>query len=199
MSQQKLNPLEELMQRIKYSVMAMLLLLFVAAPPLMAQDEATEQAGNPLAGFTAGVNVAYPVVTGKFYEGDTGPVVGIVVGTPYGFPLGPFSLGVGAGIEYAMFGNDKQEVGAFATVNTMVYSTPQGPISLYGGVGLLGGLGVIGGAFFDYMVPNVPLVIKPYVRANISTSAAVDDQGNSAPTGWIQLGAMLSYDISTLF
>lgn len=187
------------MQRIKYSVMAMLLLLFVAAPPLMAQDEATEQAGNPLAGFTAGVNVAYPVVTGKFYEGDTGPVVGIVVGTPYGFPLGPFSLGVGAGIEYAMFGNDKQEVGAFATVNTMVYSTPQGPISLYGGVGLLGGLGVIGGAFFDYMVPNVPLVIKPYVRANISTSAAVDDQDNSAPTGWIQLGAMLSYDISTLF
>jgi len=34
------------------------------------------------------------------------------------------------------------------------------------------------------------MVVKPYVRANISTGAA-----NGDLTGWIQIGAMLSYSL----
>jgi|TARA_B100000315_G_scaffold191566_1_gene181798 hypothetical protein len=193
---------------------SIILVLTISVFPLAAQDdadgEATEEVvedemfeeemedvGSPLAGFTAGLNVAYPVVTGEYYteDGDLGPVVGFVVGTPYGLPLGPFNLGVGAGLDIAMFGNNKNEVGFFGTVNAVVYETPQGPISVYGGIGLLGGVGIIGGASFDYSVSNIPLVIKPYLRANISSSGT---EGGD-PTGWIQLGAMFSYDISTLF
>ena len=66
--------------------------------------------------------------------------------------------------------------------------TAQGPISVFGGVGLLEGLGLIGGVSLDYAIPNQPIVIKPYVRANITTGAA-----GGEPTGWIQLGAMVSY------
>ena len=77
-------------------------------------------------------------------------------------------------------------------LNASVLETPNGPVSVFGGAGLLDGLGLIGGASFDYAVPDQPIVVKPYVRANITTGAAGTDD-DPAPTGWIQLGAMVSY------
>ncbi|MDP6381555.1 MAG: hypothetical protein QF662_09455, partial [Phycisphaerae bacterium] len=111
------------------------------------------------------------------------PVFGVVVGTPYGLPLGPFNVGVNVGLESA-----NGLTGVFGILNASVYETPQGPVSVFGGAGLLDGLGIIGGASMDIAIPDQPIVVKPYVRANISTAAA-----GGEPTGWIQVGAMVSY------
>lgn len=191
------------MKRISYLVLISLFVVF-AIQPLTAQDEAAAEdtsmveeyyeADSPLAGYTVGLNAGYPLVTGEFYKDRTGPVVGLVFGTPYGFAVGPFNLGVGGGVEIAMM--EEQAIGVFASVNSTVYTTPAGPISVYGGAGYYNGLGLLGGAYFDYMVPNMPIVVKPYVRATISTSAAKDASGSNAPTGWIMGGVMLLYDLS---
>ena len=163
----------------RVSILLIIATLFVV--PLTAQ--------SAMAGYTVGVNVGYPVVTGEAFESlGVKPVLGVVVGTPYGMPLGPFNVGVNVGLESA-----NGFTGIFGILNASVYELPQGPVSVFGGVGLLEGLGLIGGASFDYAVPDQPIVVKPYVRANITTGAAMDENGDSAPTGWIQLGAMVSY------
>ena len=145
---------------------------------------------SALSGFTVGLNVAMPVIGGEFYaESGMDPVFGVVVGTPYGLPLGPFTIGLNAGIESA-----NGLFGVFGILNAAVAEVAGGPVSLFGGVGMLEGMGIIGGASWDY--PMDPVVIKPYVRGTITTAGAtvggVPD-GDSAPTGWIQVGAMVSY------
>ena len=140
---------------------------------------------SALSGFTVGLNVAYPVVTGEAFE-DLGvePVFGVVVGTPYGLPLGPFTIGMNVGIESA-----NGMTGVFGILNAAVAEIAGGPVSVFGGVGMLEGIGMIGGASWDY--PMDPVIIKPYVRANISTKGAGPELED--PTGWIQVGAMVSY------
>ena len=145
---------------------------------------------SALSGFTVGLNVAMPVIGGEFYaESGMDPVFGVVIGTPYGLPLGPFSIGLNAGIESA-----NGLFGVFGILNAAVAEVAGGPVSVFGGVGMLEGMGIIGGASWDY--PMDPVVIKPYVRGTITTAGAtvggVPD-GDSAPTGWIQVGAMVSY------
>jgi len=156
-------------------------------------EEEMEDVGSPFTGFTLGLNFGMPVMGGAFYE-ESGmdPVFGLVIGTPYGLPLGPFNVGVNAGIESA-----NGLMGVFGILNVTVTEVGGGPVSVFGGVGLLEGIGIIGGASWDYSMD--PIVIKPYVRGTITTGAALDEDGDAAPTGWIQVGAMVSYDISTLF
>ena len=158
----------------------------VVALPAPAAEEAPA-APSALSGFTVGLNVAYPVWTGEAFE-DLGvePVFGVVVGTPYGLPLGPFSIGMNVGIESA-----NGMTGVFGILNAAVAEVAGGPVSLFGGVGMLEGMGIIGGASWDY--PMDPVMIKPYVRATVTTGAAMDENGDVAPTGWIQVGAMVSY------
>ena len=161
----------------RVSILLIIATLFVV--PLTAQ--------SAMAGYTVGVNVGYPVVTGEAFESlGVKPVLGVVVGTPYGMPLGPFNVGVNVGLESA-----NGFTGIFGILNASVYELPQGPVSVFGGVGLLDGVGLIGGASLDYAIPNQPIVAKPYVRANISMAGA-GPEGDD-PTGWIQLGAMVSY------
>ncbi|MBC8322471.1 MAG: hypothetical protein H8E70_02750 [Candidatus Marinimicrobia bacterium] len=154
-------------------VYILLIIAALFAVPLTAQS-----------GYTVGLNVGMPIIGGEYYA-DSGmdPVFGVVVGTPYGLPLGPFNVGVNVGLESA-----NGLTGVFGILNASVFETPNGPVSVFGGAGLLDGLGIIGGASFDYAIPDQPIVVKPYVRANISTAAA-----GGEPTGWIQLGAMVSY------
>ena len=160
-------------------VSILLIIATLFAVPLTAQ--------SAMAGYTVGVNVGYPVVTGEAFESlGVKPVLGVVVGTPYGMPLGPFNVGVNVGLESA-----NGFTGIFGILNASVYELPQGPVSVFGGVGLLDGVGLIGGASLDYAIPNQPIVAKPYVRANISTGGAGPDGDD--PTGWIQLGVMASY------
>ena len=181
------------MKSIGYKITSVALILMLAVP-VFAQEEA-EPAGNPLAGYTAGLNLGYPVVAGKTYEDGAGLVVGVVGNTPYGFAVGPFNVGVGFSIEATMM-ELGTEVGFLGTLNTTIYQTPAGPISYWAGVGYYDGLGFAGGLYFDYMVPDMPLVVKPYGRAVIQTKS--EDEG-SGMTGFFNIGVMLTYDISTLF
>ena len=158
-------------------VSILLIIATLFAVPLTAQS-----------GYTVGLNVGMPVVGGEYYADGMDPVFGVVVGTPYGLPLGPFNVGVNVGLESA-----NGLTGVFGILNASVYELPQGPVSVFGGVGLLEGLGLIGGASFDYAVPDQPIVVKPYVRANITTGGAEMANGDKEMTGWIQLGAMVSY------
>ena len=153
-------------------VSTLLIIAALFAVPLTAQS-----------GYTVGINVGMPVIGGEYYADGMDPVFGVVIGTPFGLPLGPFNVGVNIGLESA-----NGLTGVFGILNASVMETAQGPISVFGGVGLLEGLGLIGGVSLDYAIPNQPIVIKPYVRANITTGAA-----GGEPTGWIQLGAMVSY------
>ena len=184
------------MKRVSQILMVSLL----AVPFIYAQDEEEEDiivalpapaaeeapaAPSALSGFTVGLNVAYPVWTGEAFETlGVEPVFGIVIGTPYGLPLGPFNVGVNVGIESA-----NGMTGVFGILNAQVAEVSGGPVSVFGGVGMLEGMGIIGGASWDY--PMDPVIIKPYVRANLSTKGA--GLGEEDPTGWIQIGAMVSY------
>ena len=190
------------MKRISLILMVSLL----AVPFIYAQDEEEEDivvalpapaaeeapaAPSALSGFTVGLNVAMPVIGGEFYT-DSGmdPVFGIVVGTPYGLPLGPFNVGVNVGIESA---NGMTGVFGILNANINALSEKVGfPVTVFGGVGMLEGMGIIGGASLDY--PMDPVIIKPYFRGTISTAGAGAGAGDAGePTGWIQIGAMVSY------
>ena len=189
------------MKRVSLILMVSLL----AVPFIYAQDEEEEEivvalpapaaeeapaAPSALSGFTVGLNVAMPVIGGEYYT-DSGmdPVFGIVIGTPTQMPLGPFNVGVNIGIESA-----NGMTGVFGILSAEVAEFSGGPISVFGGVGMLEGMGIIGGASWDY--PMDPVVIKPYVRATITTAGATVDglpDSDPAATGWIQVGAMVSY------
>lgn len=179
------------MKRIGYILLSSLMVVLLLAP-VAAQDEGTTSA---LAGYTAGLNLGYPIMAGETYESGTGPLVGVVGNTPYGFALGPFNIGVGFGIE-ALFAEIGTQVGVYGSINTTLYVTPYGPLSYYGGVGYYDGLGIIGGVTFDYMVPNMPLVVKPYLRGVLNTGGGPEGKDL---TYFANIGVMALYDISTLF
>ena len=219
------------MKKISFSIVAFCLMLCMGINPLFSQEEeapaasgtttfedlevridesllekeAGEEyvAANPLEGLTVGLNIGFPVITGAYLKGatSTGPNIGIVVGTPFGLPLGPFNLGVGAEILTYSWGDYYSGMAILGTLNTALndmlpFELP-GVVSIQIGGGYFGaGLGSTIGGSFDYQVPNMPLFIKAYGRGNATTTAS-DDFGNA--TGWINLGVMVSYDVSTLF
>ena len=217
------------MKKISFSIIAFFLMLCMGTNPLFSQDEeeaasdttAVEDLEDEIdeafleeedaeeeyvdsspafEGLTVGLNVGYPIITGEYYkdEGATGPSVGIVIGSPYGFPLGPFDIGVGGGIELGNAGGEKSAVGIFGTVNATVFVTAAGPLSVYGGIGIYNGLGTLGGISFDFSIPDTPIVIKAYTRATVFTGVEMPDDTTVA-SGWISIGVMVSYDVSTLF
>ncbi len=156
--------------------------------------------GSAVIGYTAGIMAGYPVyMSSGLDDGQAAPVFGVVVATPFGFAVGPFEIGIGA--ELGMFDfTDVQEysgIVAIATLNTALVETAQGPISAELGGGYYGAsLGATAGATYSYAVPNMPLVVKPYVRANLTLDSGGNEIGSVA---WINAGLYLSYDISTLF
>ena len=150
-------------------------------------------------GYTVGLNVSYPLINGWYFRDQIGPSVGIVVSTPYGFDLGSFSVGVGAGVEILNVGAENDDftynyTGFYLSLESAVYETPAGPISVSGAGGWYGSLVYSGGIMFDYAVPGQSMVIQPYVREIIFTEV---DNGN--PSYLISIGATIHYDISTLF
>ncbi len=179
------------MKRISFLLLSSLMMVLLLSPAA-AQDEGTASA---LAGYTAGLNLGYPIIAGETYESGVGPVIGIVGNTPYGFAVGPFNVGVGLGIEAAMMEIGTQ-VGVYGTLNTTLYVTPYGPISYWAGVGYYDGLGFSGALYYDYMVPNMPLVVKPYFRGQFNTGGGPEGKDL---TYFANIGVMLMYDISTLF
>jgi hypothetical protein len=178
----------------------------------MLADEGTMESevtsGSALIGYTVGLMGGYPVyMSSGMAAGEAAPVFGLIAATPFGFAVGPFEIGVGAEIGMYNFNGDSELLSydgivAIATLNTTLLETAQGPISAEIGGGYFGAsVGFTVGATYSYAVPGVPLVVKPYVRANATLDSGQDLPGedDSNSVAWINAGLYLSYDISTLF
>ncbi|NQV16545.1 hypothetical protein HQ531_13870, partial [bacterium] len=164
--------------------------------------------GSALIGYTAGAMLGYPVwMSGGMGRATAAPVFGIIAATPFGFAVGPIEIGVGAEIGLYNFNGDNENTSynglvLLGTLNAALLETPYGPISAEVGGGYYGAsLGFTAGATYSFAIPNIPLVVKPYVRANVSLDSGEDvgtaDDNNAV--SWINAGIYLSYDISTLF
>ena len=165
------------------------LMLVSGMNALSAQDE------NSLEGYSVGLNIGNPIITGKYFDGDgtrTGPTVGVVIGTPYSFDFGSYSVGVGFGIELANMGADDNYnyTGFYLSLSSTVYEIETGPISFNGGLGIYGGLAVTGTLTYDYSVPDQPIVIQPYAR----TALLLDADGNGNSSYLMSIGAMINYN-----
>jgi hypothetical protein len=165
--------------------------------------------GSALIGYTVGLDVGYPVYLhgGLGSSFDTpGPAFGLVVNSPFGAVVGPFEIGFGAQAGMFSFTNENSDselsgIYALATANTALLETAQGAVSAQVGAGYFGAsLGFTAGAAFDYAVAGMPLVIRPYARMNATLDSGVETTGDdSGAYAWLNVGLMLSYDISTLF
>jgi len=159
--------------------------------------------GSAMIGYTVGLMAGYPVwMSSGMASGEAAPVFGLIAATPFGFAVGPFEIGVGAEIGMYDFGGDYSGLVAIATLNTALLETAQGALSAEVGGGYFGAsLGGTAGATFSYAVPGIPLVLKPYVRANVTLDSGAELGGDSSSNSvaWINAGLYLSYDISTLF
>ena len=157
--------------------------------------------GSAVIGYTVGLMGGYPVwMSAGMADGIAAPVFGLIVATPFGFAVGPFEIGVGAEIGMYDFSDVAEYKGivAIGTLDAAILETNQGALSVELGGGYYGAsVGGTGGVTFSYAVPNIPLVLKPYVRANLT----LDSGGTSGAgsTAWINGGLYLAYDISTLF
>ncbi len=168
--------------------------------------EAEVTSGSALIGYTVGIMGGYPVwMSEGMGLGTAAPVFGLIAATPFGFAVGPFEIGVGAEIGMYDFNGDDESLSynglvAIATLNTALLETPYGPISAEIGGGYYGAsVGMTAGATYSYAVPNIPLVVKPYVRANVTLDSGQELGTGSNSVAWINAGLYLSYDISTLF
>ncbi len=157
--------------------------------------------GSAMIGYTAGIMGGYPVyMSAGLGDGKAAPVFGIIFSTPFGFAVGPLEFGVGAELgmyDFTDLGTDYSGIVALATLNTALLETAQGALSAEVGGGYYGtSVGATVGATFNYAVPGIPLVVKPYVRANTTLSSGDNEIGS---VGWLNAGIYLAYDISTLF
>ena len=166
--------------------------LYLVITSLMLLSGLTAQEG-----YSVGLNVSTPIVTGKYFDADgttTGLGVGVVVGTPYSFDLGTYSVGVGGGIELANMGaaDGFNYTGFYVSFSSTVYELASGPLSVYGGLGIYGGLAVTGALTYDYPVPDQPIVVQPYVRTAYLMNAG-DVDGSSVSSYLMSIGAMVNY------
>jgi hypothetical protein len=156
--------------------------------------------GSAMIGYTVGFMGGYPVyMSGGLADGVAAPVFGVIVATPFGFAVGPFEIGVGAEIGMYDFSDVQEYKGivAIATLNAALLETAQGAVSAEVGGGYYGAsLGMTAGATFSYTVPGIPLVLKPYARANMTLDSGGNEIGSVT---WVNAGLYLAYDISTLF
>ncbi|MBT7462337.1 MAG: hypothetical protein HN686_00005 [Bacteroidetes bacterium] len=165
--------------------------------------------GSAMIGYTVGIDAGYPIYLhgGLGSSFDTpGPAFGLVVNTPFGAAVGPFEIGFGAQVGMFSFTNEPNDeelsgIYALATANTALLETAQGAVSMQVGAGYFGAsVGVTAGVAFDYAVPNIPLVVRPYARFNGTLDSGVETTGDDTGSySWLNAGIMLSYDISTLF
>jgi len=180
-----------------------------ALEAFLAEEELVAELGAQLIGYTAGLDLGYPIYRygglGNNYN-QSGPAFGITVNTPFGAQLGSFELGFGMQIgNYSFKSTERDEklagVYILGTANTSVYQTPNGTVSTQVGAGYFGkSIGITAGFAFDYALPNYPLVIRPYIRANGTLDSGVQTNSKDTPSYlWINYGIMNSYDLSLLY
>ena len=163
---------------------------------------------KPRTKYSVGLNVSLPQISDFWTIVHSGPYVGIVVSRPDVFDLGSFSVGVGAGVEILNMGVENADyTGFYLSIESAIYETPFGPISVSGAGRLYNSIKDIlytlepfaaatsAAIMFDYAVPGQPMVIQPYVRETLFIKI---EEG--APASYlISIGATIHYDISTLF
>ena len=165
--------------------------------------------GSAMIGYTVGLDLGYPGYRhgglGENYD-ESGLAPSLSINTPFGLALGPFEIGFGAQVGMFSFTNEPNDeelsgIYALATANTALLETAQGAVSMQVGAGYFGAsVGVTAGVAFDYAVPNIPLVVRPYARFNGTLDSGVETTGDDTGSySWLNAGIMLSYDISTLF
>jgi hypothetical protein len=183
-----------------------------ALEAMLAEEGTMESevtSGSAMIGYTVGLDIGYPVYLhgglGTTYD-TPGPAFGLVVNSPFGAVVGPFEIGFGAQVGMFSFKNESPEkdlsgIYALATANTALLETAQGAVSMQVGAGYFGAsLGFTAGAAFDYAVAGMPLVVRPYARMNGTLDSGTETTGDdSGAYAWLNIGLMLSYDISTLF
>jgi len=165
-------------------------------------DYMVEEEGAKTMGITAGINVGYPVwKSSGLANNDAGLQFGVIVGTPYGLEIGPFAFGLGAEVGYFSFphtvaANEAKGIVALGTVNTMLYDTPSGPISLQLGGGFYGAsIGATAGISYDKTIGDSGVLVRLFGRAN----ATLDSGSSVGSVSWISIGTMISYDMSAMF
>lgn len=171
--------------------------------PVMEDEYMVEGEGAKALGITAGVNLGYPVwKSSGLANNDAGLQFGVIVGTPYGLEIGPFAFGVGAEVGYYSFPNEANTsmeakgLVILGTVNTLLYDTGVGPLSLQLGGGFYGAsVGMTAGPSLDYSIGDTGVLVRGYVRAN----ATLDSGSSVGSASWISVGAMISYDLSGMF
>jgi len=183
-------------------------IIFLTSMDIVYSEE--DSSCNMLTGYTVGLNVGYPVIAQGYYTDATGPALGIIVDSPYGFNIGSYTVGISGGINMVNFGGDADYTNVSLSISSNVFETLLGPLSISAGVGYYLGdddggtehykysyntLGVNGAIGFYYAIPNQPLVIQPYAKG----SWLLNVNGDGDQQGWISIGAMIHYDISTLF
>jgi hypothetical protein len=151
--------------------------------------------GSAMIGYTVGLMGGYPVyMSSGLAAGKASPVFGVVAATPFGFAVGPLEFGVGVELGMYDFTDatvDYSGIVALATLNTSLVETAQGTVSAEVGGGYYGAsVGATAGATFNYSIPNMPLVARPYVRANATLASGDNDIGSVA---WVNVGLYLSY------
>jgi hypothetical protein len=171
--------------------------------------EAEVTSGSAMIGYTLGLDIGYPVYRhgglGSRYD-TSDPAFGISVNTPFGAAVGPFEIGFGLQAGMFSFSNSNSDeelsgIYALATANTALLETSQGALGLQVGAGYFGAsVGLTAGVAFDYAIPGVPIVLKPYGRMNATLDSGVETGGDdSGSYAWFNAGIMLSLDISNLF
>ncbi len=184
----------------------------ITAEQNVVPAKAVVESVSSLDGFAFGFNVGVPVKMGAYLDGYSGTNLGIIISTPYGLPLGPFNIGVGVEIlkfdfPDAASGDGFTGMAYLGTFNIGLNDLPFFPtnspiqISAQVGAGLFGGgLGTtIGGAIDIPLGKSIPLAVKLYGRGNAISDAGKDSSIEGEPTGWINAGIMITYDISSSF
>ena len=146
---------------------------------------------DKLSGFTVGWSFNQPINSGEKYKlGEYAPVIGLSITSPITISAGRFMIGFGLGIES---GNDR--AGFYGTTNIKLF----GKFSLMAGLGSINGSGLHLGAGFDIFVPNIPFIVRPFIRANglfgkSNINAPESIYFNTSPfLGWVQAGIVLGY------
>lgn len=161
----------------------------------------------PNKGYTLGLGFGYPTMTGAYLENsDKTPIYNVEIETPLALPLGPLSMGVSLDVftyDYpsADNGNGFKGVAFMPKLSVGLNDLPflpHLPVKLSAQFG--GGIydkhigTAIGGAMEFRLSKVYPLCAKFYGRSNVVTGVV-----DGSPTGWIDGGLMLSYDVSKLF
>ena len=172
--------------------------------------EAEVTSGSALIGYTVGLDLGYPIYRhgglGSTYD-TSGPTFGLVINSPFGAAIGPFEIGFGAQVGMYSFSHSVSDdelsgIVALVTANTSLVETQQGAVTVQLGAGYFGAsLGLTAGAAFDYAIPGVPVVLRPYFRANatLDSGGEVSNEDDNAAYAWLNVGAMISLDLSAIF